>query len=139
MWNCTTCNRSFKNFEQIHNCSDKAVSDFLVGKSDVAIELFNRLIEKFEEIGPINLYATKTMIVIAAELKFAYIINIGKAFVDIVLPFKELHKENLCFRKIALVPGSNDYNHHLRLMFTEDINEEVFDYMKKAYANGKSL
>ncbi|TCC94055.1 hypothetical protein EZ428_04575 [Pedobacter frigiditerrae] len=110
-----------------------------MGKSDNSLVLFDHFILKFEEIGPIKLYATKSMIVIAADIRFAYIINLGKSFVDVVLPFRELHEENLCFRKMVLVPGSNDYNHHLRIMHKEDINDEVFEFMKKAYANGKNV
>ncbi|TKC12383.1 hypothetical protein FA048_01830 [Pedobacter polaris] len=139
MWTCTLCSRSFKNNNQIHYCGDKAVSDFLVGKTAIAIHLFDHLISKFEEIGPVKLQATKSMIVISADVKFAYIITLGKTFVDVVFPFKELFDDNLCFRKMALVPGSNDYNHHLRIMIPDDINEEVFNYMKKVYANGKNL
>lgn len=139
MWTCSSCNRSFKNTNQTHYCGDQTVSDFLLGKTETAIDLFNQLITKFEEIGPIKLHATKAMIVISADLKFAYIITMGKTFVDVVFPFKELFEDNLCFRRMALVPGTNDYNHHLRIITPEDINDEVFDYMKKAYANGKNL
>ncbi|WP_316770757.1 DUF5655 domain-containing protein [Pedobacter frigiditerrae] len=139
MWECPLCNRIFKNNHQSHFCADKSVGDFLTGKSDSSLALFDYFISKFEEIGPIKLYATKSMVVIAADIGFAYVINLGKSFVDVVLPFKELHEDNLCFRKMALVPGSNDYNHHLRIMYKEDINEEVFEFMKKAYAKGKNV
>lgn len=139
MWNCPLCNRSFKHTNQTHYCGDRTVGDFLVGKTETAIELFNHLISKIEEIGPVQLHATKSMIVISAETRFAYVINLGKTFVDVVLPFKELYEDNLCFRKMAQVPGTNDFNHHLRIMFPEDINEEVTDYLKKAYANGKAV
>lgn len=139
MWTCNLCSRSFKHANQVHYCSDKTVGDFLTGKTDHALALFDSLVEKLNEIGPIKCHATKTMIVMAAEVRFAYIITIGKNFIDIVLPFKVPYQDNLCFRKIAKVPGSDDYNHHLRLMFGHDLNEEVVGYLKKAYANGKIL
>lgn len=139
MWTCHLCNRSFKSNHQIHYCEDKTVNDFLSGKTETAVDLFDHLISKFEEIGPIKLHATKSMIVISGASGFAYVINFGKSFIDVVLPFNETYEENLCFRKIAHVPNSNQYNHHLRMILPEDINEEVFDYMKKAYANGKRI
>lgn len=139
MWTCSLCNRSFKNTDQQHYCSDKTVGDFLAGKTETALQLFEHLISRLEEIGPIRLHATKSMLIISADVGFAYVIALGKNFVDLVLPFKKHFEDNLCFRKIALVPGSNDYNHHLRLMLPEDINEEVLSYLKKAYANGKKL
>ncbi len=139
MWICSLCKRSFRNTNQAHYCCDQNVSDFLAGKSDFALTLLDKLVEKFEEIGPVKLHATKSMIVFAAPIRFAYIIQVGKTFIDMVLPFKEVYDDNLCFRKIALVPGTDDYNHHLRLMYVEDLNEEVVGYLKKAYANGKTI
>jgi hypothetical protein len=139
MWTCSLCNHSFSNNNQQHYCTNKTVGEYLAGKTVVSLGIFVHLISKFEEIGPIQLQATKSMIVISADIKFAYIIAVGKNFVDLVLPFKKHFEDNLCFRKVALVPGSNDYNHHLRIMHPEDINEEVFDYLKLAYANGKKL
>lgn len=119
--------------------SDRSIQSFLSGKSETSIILFEKLVDSFERIGPIQLYATKSMIVISADSGFAYIIAMGKTFLDVVLPFKEPFEDNLCFRKIVLVPETNDYNHHLRIMLPEDLNEEVLGYLKKAYANGKNL
>jgi len=138
-WTCSICQRSFESINQTHYCGDKTVGDFLIGKTDFVIELFDHFIKRYSEIGPIKLYATKSMIVLANEKRFAFIINIGKNFIDVVLPFKEPFDDNFCFKKIALVPGSDDYNHHLRLMLPEDINEEVFEYMNKAYIIGKNI
>jgi hypothetical protein len=139
MWSCPLCNRNFKNGNQAHYCGDKTISDFLFGKTDITLLLFDDLISNFEKIGPIRVYATKSMLVIATDTGFAYIINLGKNFIDIVLPFKELYVDNFCFRKMVKVPASNNYNHHLRIMHKEDINEEVLNYMKIAYANGKNI
>lgn len=139
MWTCTICNHFFNTTHQIHSCKDKNVTDFLIGKSDAAIHLFEILMANFQEIGPIKIHATKSMIVISADKGFAYVINFGRNFVDVVLPFNERYEDNLCFRKIAQIPGTNDYNHHLRMMYKEDFNEEVIDYLKKAYANGKNI
>jgi len=139
MWACNNCNREFIKANQKHYCGAQNIDDFLIGKTDYTVTLFEHLVAKFEEIGPISLHATKSMIVFSRDKGFAYVINLGKNFVDVVLPFKEPYVDNLCFRKIALVPRSTDYNHHLRIIMPEDINEEVFDYMKKAYAYGKNL
>lgn len=119
--------------------SDLSIDGFLLNKSKTSIFLFEKLMNSFERIGPIHLHATRSMIVISADKGFAHIIAMGKNYIDVVLPFKELFEDNLCFRKIALVPGTNDYNHHLRILLPEDLNEEVLDYLKKAYANGKNI
>lgn len=139
MYTCPLCQRSFKQTNQKHYCANKNVSDFLAGKTDVALTIFDHLIAKLQEIGPIKLHATKAMLVISSDLAFAYIITLGKSFVDVVLPFDAPYNDNLCFRKVGLVPGTSNYNHHLRLMNVDDFNEEVIHYLTKAYANGKNL
>jgi hypothetical protein len=73
------------------------------------------------------------MISFASRTRFAYIIQLGKNFIDVVFPFKQAYSDNLCFNKIKPVPGSDDFNHHFRMYFVEDINEEVRGYMKLAY------
>ncbi|WP_342329103.1 DUF5655 domain-containing protein [Pedobacter sp. FW305-3-2-15-E-R2A2] len=117
--------------------SDKAMADFLQNKSAVSIALFEELAATFKAIGTVEFHAAKTMIAFSARINFAYVIQMGKDFIDIVLPFKQPYEDNLCFRKIKAVPGSDDYNHHLRIYLPEDLNEEVFSYLRMAYENGK--
>ena len=66
--------------------------------------------------------------------RIAWITQLGKNFVHVVFPFKVQHEDNLCFQKIAQVPGdSKQFNHHFRMYQTEDVNEEVIGYMKKLF------
>ncbi|NQX42950.1 hypothetical protein SAMN05421820_113205 [Pedobacter steynii] len=117
--------------------SDQAIADFLQNKSAASIALLDKLVATFKEIGAVEFHAAKTMIAFSARINFAYVIQMGKDFIDIVLPFKQPYEDNLCFRKIKAVPGSDDYNHHLRIYLPEDLNEEVVGYLRMAYENGK--
>lgn len=110
-----------------------SVSDFLEGKAEHTCMLFDKLIAEFEKIGEVRVHAAKTMICIASRRNFAYVIQLGKNFLDLVLPFKQTFEDNLCFRKIKPVNGSDDFNHHLRIYSVDDFNEEVISYMKMAY------
>ncbi len=76
------------------------------------------------------------MIAFAASKRIGYVIHLGKDFVDVVIPFDKPYEDNLCFRKIAQVPGTQQVNHHLRIMTKEDVNKEVRDFMKLAYEWG---
>ena len=136
MWICPLCNQEFINTNQVHSCRDKELSDFLAGKSQHTIDLFNHLVGEYHQIGNITIHPAKSMISFAARKRFAYVIQLGKNFVDVVFPFKQAYADNLCFNKIKPVPGSDDYNHHLRLYFAGDINDEVRKYMKMAYDDG---
>jgi len=137
MWKCPLCELEFTRTNQVHSCNDKELADFLNGKSLHTLELFDHLADEFSRIDEnIVVHPTKSMISFRLNKRFAYVIQLGKNFIDVVLPFKQPYEDNLCFNKIKLVPGSDDYNHHLRFYFKEDINDEVRGFMHLAYLNG---
>lgn len=108
------------------------VEDFLEGKNDHTRALFQHFVNTFQQLAPVTLYPTKTMIGISdGERRVAWITALGKNFVHVVFPFARPHPDNLCFIKIAQVPGTNQYNHHFRMQATEDVNEEVVQFMKR--------
>ncbi|WP_221284824.1 DUF5655 domain-containing protein [Mucilaginibacter sp. SP1R1] len=137
MWICPVCNREFTSINQIHSCRERNLSDFLKGKPAHTVELFDHLVTEYLQIAPIKVYATKSMIAVGARVNFAYITQLGKNFIDVVFPFKEVYDDNLCFTKIKTVPGTNDHNHHFRMYFKDDLNDEIRKYMKMAYEKGK--
>ncbi len=111
---------------------EKHLSDFLNGKTEYTLELFRFFIDQLAELGEIKLQPTKSMIAIESKSSFAYITQLGKNFIHVVIPFDRAYEDNLCFTKIAQVPGTNQFNHHLRVFFKEDINEEVRSFLKMA-------
>jgi hypothetical protein len=132
MWTCPLCQQSFKNNNQLHSCNDKVLEDFLRGKSPHTVSLFWHFIREYNKIAPISIHPTKSMIGIATDKRIAWVTRLGKDFVDLVFPFKQPYNDNLCFHKIAQVPGEQQYNHHFRMMREEDVNEEVMGFMRKA-------
>jgi hypothetical protein len=85
-------------------------------------------------VGDINVEATKSMIGISnSHKRIAWITQLGKNFIHVVFSFKQEYPDNLCFQKIAQVPGQEQYNHHFRMLTTEDLNEEVLGFMQLAY------
>ena len=137
MWKCLLCNREFIKENQVHSCNDKTLEDFLKNKPEHTLELFYHFLEEYKKIGAVSVHATKSMIVFSGNTGFAYIIQISRNFIDIVLPFKRSYDDNLCFTKIKSVPGTNDYNHHFRMCLKEDINEEVKKYMRLAFEHSQ--
>jgi hypothetical protein len=122
-----------------HSQSDsESLQKFVAGKSAHAVALLRYFIDEFARIGKIQAIPAKTMIGIATERKrIAYITRVGKDFIHVVFPFTTPHENNLCFEKIAQVPGdAKQYNHHLRLFQREDLNNEVRTFMKLAYDEG---
>lgn len=126
-----------KNTQPDYN--SKAIKDFLAGKSPYTLDLFHHFVAEYYKIGDITLHAAKTMIGIANDDKrIAWVTQFGKSFIHIVFPFKKPYPYNLCFQKIAQVPGdAHQFNHHFRMLYEEDVNEEVIKYMKMTYYDNK--
>jgi hypothetical protein len=111
-----------------------SISQLLTGKSPHTLSLFHHFINEFEKIGEITVEGTKTMIGISnAHKRIAWVTQLGKNFIHVVFPLKQVYDDNLCFQKVGQVPGQNQFNHHLRVLNVEDINEEVLGFMRMAY------
>jgi len=116
---------------------EKTLADFLNGKSETTISLFNHFVNQYQKIGKVDVLPAKTMIGIATSHKrIAYVTQLGKNFIHVVFPFEKPYEDNLCFQKIAQVPGEQQFNHHFRMLAKEDLNEEVRKFMKLAYQLG---
>ena len=114
----------------------KTIDCFLNSKPEYTKELFHHFIDEYRKIGLITLHPAKTMIGVANDKKrIAWITRFGKNFIHIVFPFSKSYPDNLCFQKIAQVPGHTQFNHHFRMLHKEDINDEVKYFMKLAYQN----
>ena len=114
--------------------NNEELNKFLVGKSEQTLLLFNHFIAEYQKLATITIHPAKTMIGIAnAHRRIAWATQLGKNFVHVVFPFKQEYPDNLCFQKIAQVPGDVQCNHHLRIFLPEDVNEEVLYYMRLAY------
>ncbi len=114
--------------------NDKNIADFLAGKSSHTLELYYHFIDCFQNIGMIEVSPTKTMIGISnSQKRIAWVTQLGRDFIHVVFPFTQPYEDNLCFTKIGQVPGTNQYNHHFRMLYTDDLNEEVMKFMKMAF------
>ncbi|MCC8410079.1 DUF5655 domain-containing protein [Mucilaginibacter sp. UR6-1] len=114
--------------------TDDQLNDFLIGKSEHTLSLFHHFMAKFNEVGIVELHPTKTMIGISnGQKRVAWVAQLGKNFIHVVFPFKQAYEDNLCFQKIAQVPGDEQYNHHFRMLNPEDVNDEVMRFMRVAY------
>lgn len=110
-----------------------SINGFLAGKSEHTLDLFKHFVTEFENLGTIYLHPTKTMIAIDnGQKRIAWITQLGKNFIHVVLPFNQPYHDNLCFQKVGQVPGSNQFNHHFRMLQKEDLNDEVKKYLKLA-------
>lgn len=119
--------------------NEPTVADYTAGKSEFTLALLDHFLKEYRAIGEIEIYPTKSMIGIAHnEKRIAWITQLGKNFVHIVFPFLQPYPDNLCFTKIAQVPGQQQFNHHFRMLANDDVNEEVRHFMQLAYNSEQS-
>jgi hypothetical protein len=118
--------------------SDPEIETFLRGKSELSRDLFWYFIKKFNAVAKVSLHPAKTMIGIATPRKrIAYVTQFGKNFIHVVFPFEQQYPDNLCFQKIAQVPGDQrQFNHHFRMYSEQDVNAEVMGFMTLAFEKG---
>ena len=111
------------------------LSAFLAGKSEHTLMLFNHFVSQFSTVGDVALHPAKTMIGVSnGHKRIAWITQLGKSFIHVVFPFQREYPDNFCFQKIMQVPGdAHQFNHHFRMLNTDDLNEEVLGFMKMAY------
>jgi hypothetical protein len=121
------------------SAEDPTLSQFLSGKPEYTRQLFQHFIQQYKQMGAISIHPAKTMIGIATSRKrIAYITQLGKNFIHVVFMFEKAYDDNLCFQKIAQVPGSEkQFNHHFRMYAREDVNDEVLKFMQLAYEAGR--
>jgi hypothetical protein len=114
------------------------LAGLLNGKSPHTRELFDHFVNEFKTIAPLTVHPAKTMIGIATSRKrIAYITQFGRNFIHVVFPFDRPYPDNLCFQKIAQVPGDvKQFNHHFRMLDKDDINDEVKSFMRLAVEMG---
>jgi hypothetical protein len=114
---------------------EPTIEVFLNGKSAQTKILFHHFVDTFTTLAPVTLHPAKTMIGISnGKRRIAWITALGKNVVHVVFPFAQPYPDNLCFTKIAQVPGTSQYNHHFRMMAPEDVNDEIISFMKRALA-----
>ena len=117
----------------MNDSENPSITRFLSGKSRHTLDLYAHFIAEFESFGNLKLEATKTMIAVDnGERRIAWVTQLGKNFIHVVFPFNEPFYDNLCFQKVAQVPGSKQFNHHFRMLHKEDLNEEVKKFMRLA-------
>ena len=87
MWTCPKCKRTFKRDHQAHSCNDKSIADFLKGKSENVIAMYDHFVRELSALGDVQIRATKTAIALSADVRLGDIRRIGKDFVDICFYF----------------------------------------------------
>jgi hypothetical protein len=135
MWICPKCGHKFYNKNQSHSCGNYSVANFLNGKTEKAIDLFNYFIAAYKKVGDFELHPVKTRVALLTQMRFCSINKIGNDFIDVHFVLTKPYEDNLCFYRIDNL-GDRFFVHHMKILNRSDINPEVKKFMRLAYNIG---
>ena len=135
MWTCPKCGHKFYNKNQSHSCGNYTVDDFLKGKTEKSLDLFNFFISKYKKIGDFELHPVKTRIALLTKMRFCSVNKIGKDYVDIHFVLTQPYNDPLCFYRVDNL-ANKFFVHHIKIYSRKDLNTALKKYMKLAYNVG---
>jgi hypothetical protein len=117
-----------------HSCGRYSVKQFLEGKSNNAILLFERFSALIHECGPVKLAPAKTRIGFQVRMIFAAVNKLSDQGLDahIVLT-RRLQSPR--FKRIDTM-SPKCYVHHFKIASVDEIDEEVKKWLREAYLVG---
>jgi hypothetical protein len=133
MWTCPRCARTFAARNQTHNCRPLGdLEHHFAGKDPVVREIFDAVLGALP--GPVEILPEKTRIALQVRMSFA-------AFVPRLhwLDGHVVLAELLAGKRFTKVETYSRHNvvHFFRLRTPAEVDEEVTDWLSRAYAVGR--
>src|SRR3972149_7394063 len=92
LWTCPNCGRKFTNKNQWHSCTTFNDEDFLKGKTERALVLYNKFVKTLRLIGEFSYSPAKTRIAFQRRIRIGAINRIGRDFISGHLLLTKNHK-----------------------------------------------
>jgi hypothetical protein len=135
LWTCPHCARQFANQNQEHSCVVRTVEDFLAGRPEHAVQLFEAFKAAALSCGDVTLAPVQTRIGFQARMIFASVNKITENWLDahVVLARRLEHPR---FRKVETISTRN-HVHSFRISNVSDVDEDVMEWLQEAYRVGE--
>jgi len=130
LWKCAECGRVFAKSNQWHSCQAKRVTDHFQGKVPQLKEIFDVLIQRLEESGPIRINTVKTSINLINRHHFGGTKVQRKALRVGFVTNEEIMSERIIRRQRL---GPNRVGYSVNLFAWEDVDEELIERLRNAY------
>jgi hypothetical protein len=134
LWTCPACDRQFINSNMPHSCGRHSVKEFLAGKSEHAVSLYENFSALVHECGPVLIAPAKTRIGFQVRMIFAAVNKLNDHGLDAhVVLTRRLSGSR--FRRIeTLTPKC--HVHYFRIASLSELDEEVKSWLREAYQVG---
>jgi hypothetical protein len=135
IWICPKCGGQYFQKNLWHSCTRYTVQEFLNGKSERAIQLYNFFLDEYKKIGPIIIHPLKSRLAFMVLVRFSGVNKLGKDYIEGAFWLKE-RIESPRFYKTEYIPKDN-YIHRFRIYNETEIDDEFKSYMRMAYEIGE--
>lgn len=134
LWTCPKCKRQFVNSNMPHSCGHYSVRQFLTGKSQRAISLYEHFSALVSDCGPVKIAPAKTRVGFQARMIFAAVNKLNDHCLDAhVVLSRRLDSPR--FRRIETMTPKC-YVHHFRIESLGELDDEVRTWLREAYIVG---
>lgn len=133
LWTCPKCGNQFVNKNQFHSCHRYRVDEVFAGKPTEIRKLFDRLRQLVEACGPVKLVAYRDKIAFMERVRFAGATP-KRNWLDISVWLRRRVKHPR-FRRIETI-YPDVHVHSLRVTRLEELDDEVAEWLREAYAVG---
>jgi hypothetical protein len=133
MWTCPRCGRPFANRNQAHACQTTTVDDYLATRSELAISIYETVVDALEEAGEFRIHPQKTRVAFITRMTFAWI-SLAKRWADVGFILPE-PLDDARIRKLELY-GPTSWGHYMRLSSTGEVDDDVTGWLGQALRRG---
>ena len=129
-WSCPRCGRSFHRKDQPHSCELRDIESHFTGKSDHLRPLYELLVGRIRDFGPVKISPVKNAIIISAKTTF---LAIKPRRGHLELEFLLDHPVEDFPITQSVRASMNRYAHFIKVDRREDINDQLMDWLLQSY------
>ena len=131
LWQCPRCGRLFAKRNQSHACVSYSIDDHFRSKPDSLREVFDLLLAKISQFGPVRTDAVKSAINLAKNYHFVMIYVLRDSLKLEFALGRELKSERIIHTQKL---GVNRYTYYVKLANKEDIDDQMLSWLKESYS-----
>ncbi len=130
MWKCPNCGRQFRNTNQDHSCMVTDLESHFVNKQQNVIDTFEKIKNEVMKWEGVRINSVKNAVLFQAKSNFLAV-KPKKAILDIEFVLDEpveafpIHK--------TVQASKSKWAHFVRMESKEEVDEQLFLWIKKAY------
>ena len=129
-WTCPNCRRTFRNTNQVHSCESVPEEFHLKRGSEPIRSLYEKLMEKIRELGPFELYANRSEIILRKTSAFLSI-HVYKTKLLITFYLEHMDPDPPVMKVMDL--SKNRIIHQAEISVPEDLSPRLLFLLAQAY------